>query len=132
MDIQKICTGLQHVGLPTKNIDATRKFYNTLGFEKIFNTENNGSKVFFLKLGDMVIETYESVDAKEETGTIDHIALNVTDVDAVFSWAKENNLYTTDVNVNYLPFFEAGVKFFTIIGPNGEKIEFIQKILKGE
>lgn len=31
-----------------------------------------------------------------------------------------------DTSVSFLPFFENGVRFFTIIGPNSEKIEFNQ------
>ena len=33
---------------------------------------------------------------------------------------------TEDTAINFLPFFEKGVKFFTIIGPNREKVEFNQ------
>ena len=33
-----------------------------------------------------------------------------------------------DSEINSLPFFEKGVRFFTILGPNAEKIEFNQII----
>jgi hypothetical protein len=33
-----------------------------------------------------------------------------------------------DQQVNGLPFWENGVKFFTIEGPNKEKIEFCEKL----
>ena len=33
---------------------------------------------------------------------------------------------TTNDTVHFLPFWENGVKFFTIEGPNKEKVEFSQ------
>lgn len=128
MSIGKLCTGIQHLGLPTANMDATLAFYSAIGFENIYSTVNDGSRVCFLKLGDMVIETYESDSVVGKTGAIDHIALNVTDIDAVFALAKELDLPTDDKEVNFLPFFEKGVRFFTLVGPNAEKVEFNQKL----
>lgn len=127
-DLKDLCTGFQHLGLPTGNMDATLEFYKTIGFESIYNTMNDGCRVYFLQLGDMVIETYETEKPAGKTGAIDHISMNVTDVDAVFDWAKENGLRTDDMAVNFLPFFENGVRFFTVIGPNEEKVEFNQKL----
>lgn len=126
MDIQNLCTGFQHLGIPTANMDATLAFYKSIGFEETYSTLNDGCKVYFLKLGDMVVETYESKSVADKTGAIDHIALNVTDIDAVFALAKEKGLPTDDTSVNFLPFFDNGVKFFTVIGPNSEKVEFNQ------
>lgn len=127
MDINNYCTGFQHLGLPTADMDKTLKFYEKLGFSPIYNTLNEGSRVFFLQLGDMIIETYESDSCVGASGAIDHISLNVKNVDEVFAWAKAENFKTDDNEVNYLPFFEKGVRFFTIIGPNAEKVEFNQK-----
>ena len=126
MNIKEICTGFQHLGLPTGDMDATLAFYESIGFDVTYSTVNEGCRVCFLKLGDMVVEAYESKDAVGKTGAIDHISLNVTDVDAVFAWAKEAGLPTDDTKVNFLPFFEHGVRFFTVIGPNAEKVEFNQ------
>ena len=33
-----------------------------------------------------------------------------------------------DDAVRFLPFWARGVRFFTILGPNGEKVEFSQKL----
>ena len=43
--------------------------------------------------------------------------------EAVF--AAEPRIPTNDI-VHFLPFWENGVKFFTIEGPNKEKVEFSQ------
>ena len=126
MDINNYCTGFQHLGLPTACMPETLAFYKRLGFSDIYSTINNGSEVHFLKLGDMVVETYERGSTACISGAIDHIALNVVNIDDVFVWAKQEGFETDDSEVHFLPFFEKGVRFFTITGPNHEKVEFNQ------
>lgn len=126
MNIEEICTGFQHLGLPTGNMDATLDFYKSIGFNTTYNTLNGSCRVAFLQLGNMVIETYEAETIAGKSGAIDHISLNVTDIETVFNWAKELGLRTNDKGINFLPFFENGVRFFTVIGPNEEKVEFNQ------
>lgn len=76
----------------------------------------------------MVIEAYESDCCAMSSGAIDHFALNVKDIDAVFAWAAAAGLKTEDQQVNYLPFFDRGVRFFSVTGPNAERVEFNQII----
>lgn len=33
-----------------------------------------------------------------------------------------------DTKIQFLPFWEHGVKFFTVLGPNEEKVEFSQHL----
>jgi 4-hydroxyphenylpyruvate dioxygenase-like putative hemolysin len=126
MRMKNLITGLQHLGLPTKDYDATLKFYEGLGFEVIYSTINGSDKVAFLKIGDFVIETYEMAETAGINGAIDHIALNVTDIESAFEKIKAGSYEMLDTEINYLPFFEKGVRYFTIIGPNAEKVEFNQ------
>lgn len=119
-------TGIQHIGIPTKNMDATLSFYNALGFESAYETTNNGAKVRFLKLGNLVIEAYESDDAVMKGGAIDHIAIDVTDVEAVYNKICEMDMNNLEDQIQFLPFWENGVRFFKIKGPNEEILEFSQ------
>lgn len=123
-------TGLQHIGIPTNVIEDTIKFYKSLDFEIISQTftEEGNVNVVFLKLHDIVIEAYESNFISEKTGAIDHIALNVKDIKSIFEYMKLNKYKVVDDEIQFLPFFDKGVKFFTIEGPNREKIEFNQKM----
>jgi predicted enzyme related to lactoylglutathione lyase len=123
---RNLITGIQHIGIPTNDIDKTILFYQKLGFEMKFSTVNNNEKVAFLKLGDVVIETYENKQAVMKEGAINHIALNVTDVMQLYKMAKESNYKLVNDEVEFLPFWENGVKFFKILGPNKEQIEFSQ------
>ncbi len=120
--------GIQHVGIPTNDIEATIEFYGKLGFEVALQTVNEeaNEKVAFLKLNNLVIETYENKAAKMESGAIDHVAIDVKDIEKVYELINQADLNTTRDTIDFLPFWENGVRFFTIEGPNKEKIEFSQ------
>lgn len=124
MDLKNYSTGVQHIGIPTNDLDKTVEFYKKLGFEIAFEAVEE--KVVFLKLGTLVVETYENHEAKMEHGAIDHVALDVRDVEEIFQYINEAGLNSTQDTIHFLPFWENGVKFFTIEGPNKEKVEFSQ------
>ena len=120
--------GYSHIGIPTANMDATLKFYEDLGFKLVYSTVNGGDKVCFLECGPVQIETYEVAEAAMAYGAINHIALNVCDVDACYEVAKELPYPIVEGPAN-LPFWdEKGVRYFVMEGPNKEKVEFIQKL----
>ena len=118
-------TGLQHIGIPTENIRATADFYHRLGFETALETDNEGSKVVFLKLGSLVVETYEVEKAAGCEGAIDHMALNVRDIREAYRQVSGLGIRILQ-EITFLPFWENGVKFFIAEGPNRERIEFAQ------
>ena len=124
MAFSKIATGLQHIGVPTNDIEATLRFYTALGFEVAHRADNNGEQVAFLRLGDLTIETYQNGRAVGQAGAVDHIAINVTDVDEARRIADAMKLEV--IEEGRLPFWTNGVKYFTILGPNREKLEFNQ------
>ena len=128
MDLKNYSTGIQHIGIPTNDIEKTIAFYKELGFETALQTINKEAdeKVAFLKLKTLVIETYENKAAKLESGAIDHVAVNVNDIEEVYQYISEKKLNTTNDTIHFLPFWKNGVRFFTIEGPNMEKIEFSQ------
>ena len=117
-------TGIQHLGIPTTDFAGTVAFYEGLGFETIWE---NG-EVAFMQLGTLVVETYTADEAAMKNGAIDHVALNVKDIEKAWADAKACGYETEDKEINFLPFLENGVKFFTIIGPNREKVEFNQAL----
>ena len=119
MKFPEMLTGVQHIGVPTNDLEKTVAFYETIGFQPVLETVNEAAneRVTFLQLKNLVIETYEN-----------HIALDTTDVEAAFAAAKEAGLTMLDDEIHGLPFWANGVKFFTVEGPNGEKVEFCQKL----
>lgn len=128
MEIKDFCTGIQHIGIPTNDLEETICFYEQLGFDITLKTKNNEETVAFLKLRDIVIETYENKAAVMQAGAIDHIAVDVKDIDSLFEVIKEKSFHLLDDQVNSLPFGQNGVRFFTISGPNKEKIEFCERL----
>lgn len=130
MKLKEQLNGIQHIGIPTNDIEATIKFYEKLGFEVAFQTVNEeaNEKVAFLKLHDLVIETYENKSAALKTGAINHIAIDVKDIESVYEMINNEGLNSTKDTIHFLPFWEKGVRFFTIEGPNKEKVEFSQML----
>lgn len=128
--MKNLLTGIAHIGIPTNNLDTTIKFYSELGFETVYETVNKDAneKVAFFKLGNLMIETYENKCAKMETGSIDHIAIDVNNIEETYDYINSKELNTTNDKINFLPFWDNGVRFFTIEGPNKEKIEFSQML----
>ena len=128
MSLKEQLNGIQHIGIPTNDIEKTIEFYQKLGFEIAFQTVNEeaNEKVAFLKLHTLVIETYENRAAAMQAGAVDHIAIDVKDIEKVYSMIDRAGLNSTQDTIHFLPFWENGVKFFTIEGPNKEKVEFSQ------
>lgn len=126
----KFTAGVQHIGIPTNDMNATLDFYRRLGFDlahEAFLKEEN-CRVCFLKLDNLCIEAYENRQAVMKSGAVDHIALDATDIEAAFDFAKSGGFKMLDNEIHFLPFWENGVKFFKIEGPNRENIEFCQKL----
>ncbi|GHT35961.1 lactoylglutathione lyase [Bacteroidia bacterium] len=117
--------GVQHIGLPTNDMEATITFYKKLGFE-VVHEKVIDCRVCFLQLQNLVIESYENKDAVLKSGAIDHIAIDCTNIEAVFAEVKKIGLQFEKDKIESLPFWKNGVKFFKIIGPNAELIEYCQ------
>ena len=112
MAFSKIATGLQHIGVPTNDLNQTIEFYRSLGFELALRTANGDEQVAFLRLGDLTIETYQNFKAAKINGAVDHIAINVTDVDEARRIADDMGLEVIEEGA--LPFWENGVRYFTV------------------
>ncbi len=128
MRIGDYCTGLQHIGIPTLDIDKTIAFYQSLDFEVIYQrTNENGQRVAFLQLGNLQIETYDKEPAAMQAGAFEHIAIDVKDIEGLFEVVKAKGFNITDSPIHDLPYWEHGIRYFKIEGPNKETIEFCEK-----
>ena len=63
---------------------------------------NDEARVCFLKMHNLVMEVYESEDAAGKIGAIEHVAIDVTDIEQVY---KE----ICDKNMNTLQDFHSGI-----------------------
>lgn len=127
-EMENYITGLQHIGVPTKDIEASIAFYESLGFKTIYETVLDGATRFaYLELKGLVIETFETDAPADATGAIDHITLDVTDIDAIYALAKEKGYTITDGGgINSLPLWDNGIKYIMLEGPSRERVELTQ------
>lgn len=122
--------GLQHIGIPTEKYEDTKEFYIKLGFKPYGETvnKNTNKRVVFLRQGSIEFEVYEVDQSERCIGAIDHIAIDVKSVEKAYIFIKELGLDILEEEITRLPFKRNGVLFFTIVGPNEEKIEFNQEL----
>jgi catechol 2,3-dioxygenase-like lactoylglutathione lyase family enzyme len=129
-------TGLQHVGIPVTDLKTSTEFYEKLGFvmvmEAPFKFNNEPGTCIMMKYGDIMMELYqlperELFGIKNRTdGHIDHIAFDVPDIDDTFATLKDAGYTILEETPTFLKFWRNGCKFFNILGPNGERLEFNQ------
>lgn len=125
-NLMSYATGIQHIGIPTEDLEKSKEFYEGLGFE-IYHEKviRNGSQhVCFLKYQNLVLEVYEESDTQKISGAIDHFAIDVKNIDECFALCKKQGYQVVSNDIEQLPFFENGVRFFIILGVNKERIEF--------
>ena len=122
--------GVAHIGLPTNDLKKTIEFYKSLGFEVILETYNEKAKekVAFLQIQNYCIESSENGQAVMADGAYQHVALDVRDIEEMYKKICENGYEVITDGIEQLPFWDNGVKFFMIKGPNEERIEFCQKL----
>ena len=63
-----------------------------------------------------------------EDGAINHIAIDVHDIDKLFEIVKKKGFTLLTYQVNPLPYWEHGIKYFVVEGPNKERIEFCERL----
>jgi len=126
---------LSHVGMPTLNIEKTKEFYKRFGFETVVEAEESSAdkltKIVMLEKEGLILEYYgllDNADIPTEDGHIDHIALDVADIGRAFTELKTTGFKILEEEPVYLPCWERGVKYFNVLGPNNERIEFNQKL----
>lgn len=121
--------GMQHIGIPTTHFEETRAFYEKLGFTAVHEPDAKavGQRILFMQQKDLMLEFFEA-DEKGLAGAIDHIAIDCTDVDKAYEEAKKLGLKVVSNEIEALPFWENGVRFFIVEGPNKERIEIDQKL----
>lgn len=127
---------LQHIGFPIADIEISQTFYERLGFQNVMHSTfiHHGSegKVAMMKREETIIELYQMPEPElgsvkqRKDGRIDHIAFDVDDIDETFALLKKEGFSIIEDRPVYLNFWEKGCKYFYILGPDGERLEFCQ------
>lgn len=128
MSMKQHVKGFHHFGLPTRDMDATIDFYRKLGAEIVFETTvmeaGKPCRVVHLKVSNLYVEAYERDEIPGVPGAVDHIAVLTDDVDKAFEEAKRLGLHFVNDEVGVSDYWPGTAKWFHVIGPNGERIEF--------
>jgi catechol 2,3-dioxygenase-like lactoylglutathione lyase family enzyme len=132
---------IQHIGIPVNDIIKSTAFYKKLGFKKSMSStfeidSEKGGIVAMMERDKMIIELYQMPETKlseiknRKDGHIDHIAFDVDDIEITFQTLKENGFQVIEEAPVFLNFWSNGCKYFNILGPDGERLEFNQIIKK--
>src|SRR5450759_251031 len=129
-------TGIQHIGVPVTNLEKSVQFYTKLGFDNVmegqFDHNNETGNVLMMKRGEAIVELFMMPESElaeirgRKDGHIDHLAFDVEEVDKAFSELKNAGFQISEKEPVSLSFWEKGCKYFTVIGPDNEKLEFNQ------
>jgi lactoylglutathione lyase len=133
MALSEYVLALQHIGIPSSNLDKSSDFFESLGFSPVQREKlpNSEKRVVFLQCKNVVLEIWEEASMKipRSVGAIDHIALDVSDILPAFEEAVKMGLSFVDQGIQFLPFGKAGVRYFSILGPDNVIVEYNQKLL---
>lgn len=130
---------LQHIGIPVTNLKNSITFYEGLGFSNVmqaqFDMNHEKGDVAMLQNGEVIVELYQMPESEipavkaRGNGHIDHIAFDIDDVEACYLKMQEEGYAVQEPAPVFLQFWTKGCKYFNILGPDGERIEF-NEILK--
>jgi catechol 2,3-dioxygenase-like lactoylglutathione lyase family enzyme len=134
------CSGLQgwaHLALKVRSLSATKAFYGEMGFEEkgsgYLDTPDGRLYIAFLEKNGFVLEVIQMTGAgvkeleSRGEGHLDHIALEVEDIEEAYYKVRKLGFRMKDYVIRELPLLQRGIKFFTVFGPDGEKVEFSKK-----
>ncbi len=117
---------LDHINLQVPNLEDAVKFYTeVMGFKIVNRYHGNDKDFVFITDGNITYELIGNKDIKETI--IQHIAYTSKDIKADYEYFKKLDLITMELKqLDFL--YENGVKIFFIKGPDGKKIEFVQRL----
>lgn len=118
-----------HIGLAVNDLEASTQWYmDVLGFELIGSFEApDGVPVRFIKSGDLVYEVYQPKDGVAAPGKIDHFSFASADIEADYAYCASQGYTFEEEGIQSIPtFWEKGIRYFKIMSPTGEPVEFCQ------
>lgn len=127
-------TGLHHIGIKVQDAARSEAFYTELlDFQKTGEFRKGESHLVFLRAGSCVLELIErSTIEKLPAGNVDHIALAVENIEEVAARAKNGGAEFSGAQISYVEWIMNGIKNVFFTGPDGERIELVEEMPKGE
>ena len=115
-------SGIAHVAFRVASLEATRAFYNKLGFEQFFEMkQGDRTTEAFLKVNDhQFIELYPQTDPSQPIGLM-HVCYESSDLDALHREYVKGGLAVSEVRKA-----GAGNMLMTMKDPEGQTIEYTE------
>lgn len=119
---------LDHIGLAVTDLEASKNWYcDVLGFTVIGHFYEGDAPVYFIQNGDTVYEMYEDALVDAARGKIDHISFVSRDIEADYAYCKSQGYAICTNGIEDIPtFWEKGCRYFKLLSPTGEQVEFCQ------
>ena len=120
---------VNHIGVVVKNLDKSLEFYTQVlecTVEDRF--ENDRGQFAFLQAGRQILELIQYHEDSEEVrdaGHVDHIAFTVADMETEFAKLRQKNV---TLLFDQPRITASGKKILFFAGPDGERLEFVQKL----
>lgn len=121
---------LDHIGLACTDVEAAKNWYvETLGF-RVIGAFDCGKEqpAYFVTGSGVTYEMYQDDDLSDAAkGKIDHISYISCDIEADYAECVAKGYTITTNGIEALPaFWENGCRYFKILSPTGEQVEFNQ------
>jgi len=125
-------TGLAHIGIQVTNLEEALDFYvNVLGFEVTNKTCIGDLTLVFMNIGTCLLELVHRPEyTPRPAGNIDHIAVEVEDIDNLVCRLTEKRVKFLTNGVGDMPGLLGGVRNIFLEGPGGVRIEFFEYLNK--
>ncbi len=121
---------IHHVAITVSNLERSRAFYESFGFEteRSFERRDLKGKAVFLKLYDFRVEIWEFEDKKKGNNVSDldilgirHIAFEVPEIEESIRNLSEKGLVFCPITTG-----ASGARFTFTSDPDGNQIEFYE------
>jgi catechol 2,3-dioxygenase-like lactoylglutathione lyase family enzyme len=117
--------GLHHAGLCVANLERSIAFYaEVFGLELAERLSFAGEEIAFLWVGSARLELIETTAGRRPTGVVDHVALEVHELDMLLERLRARGVTLLDAAPVPVPPLGARILFCS--GPDGERIELFE------
>ena len=115
-------TGIAHIALRVNDLEKSREFYKTLGFEQAFEFTDAGKvSVAYIKVNDRQFIELIPRTSDSQPGGILHTCFEVADIESLHKAYVERGLQPTEPSKG-----RAGNLLFTMHGPDDQLLEYTQ------
>jgi lactoylglutathione lyase len=121
---------LHHAGIYVANLERSIAFYHDVfGLEVAERLTLGAERIAFLGVGSARLELIEAAGGQRPTGVVDHVALEVENLDGLARRLRQRGVTLVDQAPIAVPELHARILF--CLGPDAERIELVEYDVPG-